>query len=57
MRTKYIFVFAIFGNFFTQYVYEQTLANQFMSPIEGFKLGHWLGTDYAGRTYLQECAS
>lgn len=45
----YLF-FAIFGNFFTQYnYYEQTLANQFMSPIEGFKLGHWLGTDYAGR--------
>lgn len=46
-----IFIFlAIFGQMLTKYSYrEQDLTMKFLSPVEGIKLGHYLGTDNLGR--------
>lgn len=46
-----VFIFlAIFGQMLTKYSYrEQDLAIKFLSPSEGIKTGHYLGTDNLGR--------
>lgn len=46
-----VFVFlAIFGQMMTKYSYrDQDLASKFLSPSEGMKMGHFLGTDNLGR--------
>lgn len=46
-----IFMFlAIFGQMMTKYSYrDQNLTEKFLSPLEGFKTGHYLGTDNLGR--------
>lgn len=46
-----IFVFlAIFGQMMTKYSYrDQNLAMKFLSPSQGIKTGHYLGTDNLGR--------
>lgn len=46
-----LFIFlAIFGQMLTKYSYrEQDLAIKFLSPMEGIKTGHYLGTDNLGR--------